>query len=156
MDGTQKRKICIMGKFTFLVQENNQYPKQKIYYRSWQNKLWHTSIPARWLVIFSVGTRGQCVCWAVWLSFLSLLLCSASPRISIRLLGESVSRMLAREQTHEESERNDKRSREKGSECFRYKSSNIGEMQVLNESSFLPHLVPDLVLLPLYWQVLAV
>lgn len=47
------------------------------------------------------------------LSF-SLSLCNASPRISIRLLGESVSRMLPREETQEEREsREAERWREK-------------------------------------------
>lgn len=63
-----------------------------------------------WFLLLLV-LEGSVSAATVWLSFLSLSLCNASTRISIRLLGESVSRMLPREETHEESESKDKRQR---------------------------------------------
>ncbi len=120
-----------------------------------------------------VGTRRQCVCsYSVWLSFLSLSLslsvCNASPRISIRLLGERVSRMLPREEAHKEKESKD--GREKGG-CVRYisvlKHRYVGvEWEVIYapshaESSFTPPLFagagrligPLAVLIKDHWQI---
>lgn len=99
---------------------------------------------ALWFLLLLL-LEGSASAATVWLSFLSLSLplCNASPRISIRLLGEGVSRMLPREETHEGSGSRDKRQEDEGGgerragACYTSIPKTFGERQVLSEGSFI-------------------
>lgn len=129
-------KCVKTGDLTPNMPENNQYPRFS--QCAWQSEQRHN--PVAWRVIFhSAGIRSVSAEQCDFCSYSSLPSANASPGISIRLLGECVSRILTREETHAWSEskaRDGPIQGEKPQDVLRHQSSNFPEMRALSERSF--------------------